>query len=647
MRKQKPIKLLTLDTETYNGLIGDLKRIAIYDGKEVKYGFSFSDIEPFLIDYKKQGYVVHVYIHNIEFDARKIPELFEKNKIIWNKCFIINGKLATITTADYILHDSFKILPMSLAKLSKDFDVEHGKLDLWEAVQETYPNMYKDVVDFLDRCDVNDELYLKYLGYDVISLYEILKILMDVSGVPLKDFVKKISTASLSRHIFKNGYKDHEFRTNGYSKTDYEMMCSYKWSNDLETEDFIRCSYCGGRTEVFKIKLTKQAYHYDVNSLYPFVMLKEYPIGTPEFYSDGDIAQEYFENWLQTHEGLGFLSCEVYIPEQHIPPLPVKMGKLTFPTGCCYGTWTYNELEYAIKNCGVKIIKYREVCHFSRTFKVFKNFIETMYQIKEQGTEEKNEALRTFGKTLMNVGYGYTGMNRYDKTKLEPLEKINSVDKIVFMDEELGFIEVPADVKSEYIQVQIASYVTSYARLLLLDALRHADEKGEVYYCDTDSIVTDTPFDDSMVDGKKLGFWDCENTPVAGLFLRPKVYAEIMQDNKVNKKFKGVSRDTQKQLSFDDYENLLTELQEMKKESILVEKNKLQMRSIMYMQKKHLSLNHYETRDKKMNLNTIEKRVMDYNENVTKPHHFNTIQDFEQFNYNRKRTVDINILRKG
>ena len=78
MRKKKPIKLITLDTETYDGLKGKLKRIAIYDGEEVHYGYQFSDVEPFLLQYKKEGYAVHVYIHNMEFDLRKIPEISTK-----------------------------------------------------------------------------------------------------------------------------------------------------------------------------------------------------------------------------------------------------------------------------------------------------------------------------------------------------------------------------------------------------------------------------------------------------------------------------------------------------------------------------------------------------------------------------------------
>ena len=42
-KKYKP-KIITLDTETI-GLDGALRRIAIYDGKEVTFGLAFRDIE--------------------------------------------------------------------------------------------------------------------------------------------------------------------------------------------------------------------------------------------------------------------------------------------------------------------------------------------------------------------------------------------------------------------------------------------------------------------------------------------------------------------------------------------------------------------------------------------------------------------------
>ena len=635
-RRKKKIKILTLDTETYNGLIGGLKRIAIYDGEVVTYGYKFEDIEGKLFEYYQAGFDVHVYIHNIEFDARKIPEIFHKSRIIWKDCFVINNKLATIACKYYTFHDSFKILPMSLSKLSSSFGVEHGKLDLWEQVQVRYPGQYTDLVDFLDRCHVDDNLYLEYLGYDVMSLYEVLQELIKISGIKPGEFVKRISTASLSRHIFKNGWKDTQFKNPFGSKTDYEILTSYNYRNHLEVEEFLRDAYCGGRTEVFKIQLEASAYHYDINSLYPFIMLGEFPVGKPIYKDNPELARHYFETWRRDKMGIGFLYCEVYIPKQHIPPLPVKMGKLAFPCGHVYGVWNFEELAYAIDKCGCKITKFHEVVFYEKTYPVFERFINTMIEIKNEGTRMGNEALRTFGKLLMNVGYGYTGMRRDDKTSLRDISEIHEHEVIKFADDLLGYIEIPTEINAEYIQVAVASTVTARARLQLLETLHYCDKRGEVYYCDTDSIVTDVKLPDSMVDSVELGKWDLEGEPVKALFLRPKVYAEVLP-GETNIKFKGVTRETQKELNFDSYENLLKEIQEGQNEYVVVEKNRTTFRSIMYMKKNNLDDNYYEVRDKKMNLQTIEKRQMYYKENKTAPYYFNSIEDFNSFSFSNKR----------
>ena len=639
---RKPIKLITLDTETYNGLIGKLKRIAIYDGKKVTYGYTFADVEKHLIMWSDLGYDVHIYVHNLEFDARKIPEIFDKSRINWGNSFVIKGKFATISCNQYTFHDSFKLLPMSLDKLSKGFEVTHAKLNLWEEVEKRYPHEYVDLVDFLDRCDIDNELYLEYLGYDVISLYEVIEKLIELLGIPINDFVRRISTASLSRYLFKKGYKGKQFIGEGNKKTDFQILCSYRWENNLEVEEILRASYCGGRTEVFKPLLKYKGFHYDVNSLYPSVMLGSYPYGKPKHIKKSQLAEHQFKEWLHLKNGLGFLYCKVFIPKQDIPPLPCKMGKLVFPCGEVYGTWTYEELEYAIKECGVEILEYYECVHFDNTYPVFKNFVECFYEMKEQASKDKNESLRTLAKLILNVGYGYTGMRRDDKTSLRGYDEHEMYSDIKYADAELGYIEIPTEISSEYIQVQIASYVTSRARLVLLKALRSANERGEVYYCDTDSIVTDKPLPKEMVDDNKLGYWKHESSPIQAIFLKPKVYAEVFE-KKTEVKFKGVSKETQKDLHFVDYKYYLSQLIKLEKDSIIVEKNKTQLRSLMYMQKERLDFDYYEVRDKKMNLITIEKRLIDYVDNTTTPHFFETVEEYDNFSFKPNTEVHFNM----
>lgn len=660
MRKnsKNPIKMLTLDTETYNGLEGGLKRIAIYDGHKVTYGYKFSDVEHEIISYYKDGFDVHIYIHNMEFDLRKIPQVFYGNNVNWEESMVISGKIAKLSCKYYTFHDSLKILPSSLAKLSKSFDVSNGKLDLWKAVQERYPNQYSDLVDFLDRCDTEDELFLEYLGYDVISLYEVLEKAMDSFGVSLETFVSVLSTASLSRYIFKNGFKGHKFKNKNSKKSDFDILCSMNWnmydeeSDEIqppEVEEIIRESYCGGRTEVFKPILDHKGYHYDVNSLYPSQFHQPYPVGEYEFIDESLVIERLFCRWQDRHDGLGFITAQVFIPQQNIPPLPVKMGKLSFPTGYVRGTWTYIELEYAIKNCGVEVIEYYEMIHFPQTFPLFHNFVNFFYPMKEHAAEVGDEAMKTVAKLMMNVAYGYTGMRRDDKTTLISLYDMDKEEyrgKIKEINEDFGYCEVETDVKAKYIQVQVAAYVTSYARLVLLDALRKADAVGNVYYCDTDSIVTDVPLPESIVHPTKLGYWDLENVIEKALFLRPKVYAEITESGQLNKKFKGISRDTVAEWDYQKYEWLMHELESPDKDAVVLETDRLVLPSIMVMLKNERDLSETDRRTKKINLLNKEKRQIDYTENYTAPWHMKTLDDFEHFTFlSIPREVEVDLTQ--
>ncbi|MBE7054411.1 MAG: hypothetical protein E7391_09130 [Ruminococcaceae bacterium] len=653
MARKKPKKLITLDTETYNGLKGDLKRIAIYDGYDVTYGYTFPDVEKKINEWIKKGYAIEIFIHNAEFDLRKIPQIFEKGNVKWGSTKTINGKFVILSCLKYTIHDSLKLIPMSLKKACEDFDIENGKLDLWEEVQKVYPNQYSDAVDFLDRCDVDDELFLKYLGYDVISLYELIEKLCDVSGLDFETLCKCMTTASMSKKIFKYGFKGVPFKSEGMEKTDFQMLTKNKFWNSykeikhnfapysisyVDIENMIRETYTGGRTEVFKPYLNKSeevvGFHMDINSLYPYQMLtKEYPIGTPHFYTDEFQTKYYWENWLFHHKGLGFISADLYIPETHIPPLPFKTGKLIFPCGYVSGSFTFNELEHAVKHYDVKILKIHHLIYFKETFKVFKNFISVLYDIKENSKKQGNLALYTLSKLLMNTGYGWTGMRKDDKTELQPIEKIKNYEpeQIKFIDEELGYIEVKSVVKSETIQVQIASYVTSYARLELLKAFEILQEHdAEIYYCDTDSIVSNKLLPVEMLDEYKIGLWDLEQELHEGIFIQPKVYYEHTT-KKQNIKFKGVTRDTQKTFNRDFIIDLYNKLAQGKEDKFLLESNVDVFRSINYLLKKGKDLNEFETRDKYLYLKNKQKRIINYTENFTKPYYFKSLKEFYNF----------------
>lgn len=650
-RKKLKTKIITLDTETY-GLDGALKRIAIYDGEKVTYGYGWTDILPCIEEMYQHNYSVHIYIHNMEFDLRKIPEIWENRNVNWNATRMIDGRFVILRCKHYTFHDSFRLLPMSLDKISENFQVEHAKIDLWERVQEQYPNIYEDLGDFFNRVDVDNELYLEYLGYDVMSLYEVVYKLIELTGIDEAEFVKKMTTASISKYLFRKGYKGHVFQSKSGRLNDFQQATKCKkWysenhqvngKNYKEMEQLLRLSYCGGRTEVFTPRLYPRldikgmkiitAYHFDVNSLYPSVMINhEFPVGEPDYFKN-EKAEKIWLQWLKDKIGLGFLHCKIYVPEQTIPPLPNKKGKLVFLTGYQEGCWTFVELEYAIKNCGVKIKEVFESVYFENTYPVFHDFIGTLYKLKEDGARTGNKALKQFAKLIMNVGYGFFALNREkdDVRNIEDKDKI-AVNDIIYINEELGFIKQDTTIVSDTIQVQIASYVTSYARLVLLDALRKQSEKGQVFYCDTDSIVCSAQMDSGLLDKYELGKWDTEGKLYEGYFLQPKVYYEEKTDNEETIKFKGVSKSTQKTFTKQFYKNLYERMKSGKGGKVLVEKNKSLLRSISYAQKTGKDANKLEYRDKQMNLDKPQKRIMDFENNTTKAYHMYNLNDFYLF----------------
>lgn len=182
----------------------------------------------------------------------------------------------------------------------------------------------------------------------------------------------------------------------------------------------IRKSFMGGRTNnlfyTWEAKGTEIAKYIDVTSLYPFVLLKEYPIGHPKIitkFRNNDINQFF-----------GFVSCKVKpVADMYLPPLPHRLKRLMFPLCakcaeikseiCCHddderaleGVWFTEELKLAISE-GYVIEKIYQVAHFENRSKDFyKEYIKMWLKIKTEASgwpdnceteEKKQEFLHQF-----------------------------------------------------------------------------------------------------------------------------------------------------------------------------------------------------------------------------------------------------------
>jgi len=79
-----------------------------------------------------------------------------------------------------------------------------------------------------------------------------------------------------------------------------------------KTKEDIKQSFTGGSTDMFipYLPKDKKLYAYDVNSLYPFVMMKiEYPIGDP-IYFIGELTNLN----IDISDKLGFYHCKIKAP---------------------------------------------------------------------------------------------------------------------------------------------------------------------------------------------------------------------------------------------------------------------------------------------------------------------------------------------
>lgn len=353
------------------------------------------------------------------------------------------------------LCDSYRLLPAALRELGTAFKVAHPKTDY----------------DFT-AMEYGREL-IAYNEQDCRCLWECLDRFYAETGVQSETF------ATHSMKIFR---KDH--------------LKTLIWKPRQDVIDFIRPSYHGGRVEVFKSQ-HENLTAYDVNSMYPYVMQFEMPV-------------EYAgESRKLSDSKYGFVHATVRVPDSYIPTLPVRSGKLYFPTGTITGTWTAEELRVAVSR-GARIERIMSA-HYFHTDSIFKEYILKLYQLKKNATEPT----RTISKFLLNSFYGKFGQNPTKKVYCTESEAPHGAWPIITPDgNPTGYAYFERTSNAAYLLPHLASAVTSAARLHLLSSL-----SDESFYCDTDSVFTTETLETS----NELGGWGLVGNGAAH-FIQPKLY---------------------------------------------------------------------------------------------------------------------------
>lgn len=484
--------------------------IGYYDGIDVQNFTCLTEFVAFCMTSDEVPTTIYAHFGSI-FDFQfilgevlSIPGLTVENIIPRGTgvlCFDVTDGNRTITFSD-----SSAFLPFALRSLCEAFQVEHMKLD----------------IDYSRITHVTPRL-LKYLKHDLMGLYECIEKFRNWDLV--KQAGPKLTMASQAVQVLRLFLKEK------VSSLDCEDTPDL-----LSPDSFVRTSYFGGRTEIFKPlyeydwqgeplpnRLSRRARKklklFDVNSLYPTVM------------RDCDMPNA-FVGTRKTYNGslMGFYKVKVRVPKKlKIPPLGTVLKvknaegelneKFVFPTGTFWGCWSTVELEYA-KTLGVEILEVEIGYIFENGGKIFKGFVEALYEMRQEAKRNKDTVTDLLAKLLMNSCYGRFGLNKVREQltfdKGEAHKDIHSV--IHTRNGDVRLVTEEKVLETSFANVAVAAWVTSQARIYMHKIYRQCED--ECYYTDTDSIFTTKNFPE----GDKLGELKLEYTASNACFLLPKTY---------------------------------------------------------------------------------------------------------------------------
>lgn len=290
-----------------------------------------------------------------------------------------------------------------------------------------------------------------------------------------------------------------------------------------------REGYFGGRVECYKQGEVKgPLYLMDVNSLYPSVMAaNDFPHVLVDDYKGG--TEEKLTEALENHSLISTVTITT-----DTPIYPLYDGeRLQFPIGEFVTTLTTPELSIALQRGDIMTVHY--TAKYLQT-NLFADYVQDLYSARLEFRAEKNEAFDLVAKLLLNALYGKFGQ-RLGKWEERPDIIAPDVMEWIEADELTGIIH-KFRIRMGVVQQEmsrgeaydsfpaISAHVTAFGRLALWKLITTAGRRN-VYYCDTDSVVTNKRgFDrlESLVDPLRLGALKHEGTFQTGAFYAPKHY---------------------------------------------------------------------------------------------------------------------------
>lgn len=430
----------------------------------------------------------NIYFHNLKFDGSFIIDYLIRMGYQYyedlNNCdagfTTLIGEMGEFYTIELkysknrVVHfvDSLKLLPFSVEKIAKDFNLPilKGKID------------YNDYT-------VNDEK-IKYIDHDV-------KIVAMALSQIKEEGMTKLTTASCAYNNFL-GMKSESFLIGCFPTLEDNFLKTW------------RLAYRGGRSQVnplYKGVILNNVKRFDINSMYPYVMHDmEMPYGNP--IKCEQRGQYKFELY---HVRISF-----HLADNHLPSLLKKAA--LFATEDSYYVESdgieeiyISSIDYELleRNYVIDYIEFVEIIGFRTTKLMFFDYIDKWYSKKNIDSGAK----KIVDKLMLNCLYGKFGSNHRGCHKIPTLDAETNTVKFINSPEE--------DMTKYYLPVAIA--VTSYAHKLIDDAIYLTGIENFVY-CDTDSVHTLGTLPKNLIDNKQLGKFKLEAIEEKSKYVRQKCY---------------------------------------------------------------------------------------------------------------------------
>lgn len=472
-----------------------------------------------------------IYFHNLSFDGNFLLWYLMEHGYEFAKdlklerqgqtfdCLIDDGNIffqiniALTSTLVVEIRCSYKLLPYSIKAIGELVGVE--KLD--EKHDYTELKNY----DTIDSVPMEEKMYISN-DVEIMRLALILLIEYGVKGI------------TISSSAYKSWRQDkYMFIKSHLNKPTSEHI-----------NEVVDKSYRGGLTKVneeYKGKVLTDVISFDVNSLYPSVMLlNDMPVGNGEVFKT-----------IEEAESNNFTKQIIVV---YVTDVQVNEGYHSFIgnfKGFSYGRYSYDD-EILDKTLYLWRDEYElfkmvysgtytilEVVGFKRYEGVFNTYINTWYERKKNAT---NEVERSLAKLMLNSLYGKFGMSDLRTSKI-PVDV--SETKILYEEEENCSI---------YYYKPIASYITSMARVKTATAIQLCRDR--FVYCDTDSIyLTGSQMPSSIeIDKSKLGAWKYEGHYKRFKALKPKCYIKELDDGSIKSSIAGLPLTARMYVNFENFD---------------------------------------------------------------------------------------------